>query len=415
MRVCLIGATHPSHNPRLLREADSLAEAGHDVRVVAPNFVEELSLADEKQLANRKWRLESFDFRPLGWRGRGRSFLIRGRRKLVHTVVQKSGITWLTEHSYTLALKELTKIAEREPADWFIAHAHPALAIAARAATRWHAKLGFDCEDLLSVVADDSAKLARQIERVYLRRCDYVSTPSKGIANSLVREYNIPQPLVLYNVFPLYLADGMIPPARRPRHTGLRCFWFSQTIGPGRGLEEAIEACGLAGQGIELHLRGTAAAGYDHLLSELARSHQVKLVFHPRIDHDELIKSMDQFDVGLALERSDNPNYALTVTNKIGSYLLAGLAVAATDTPGQREIMEHNQAAGFFYSPGSAQPLAAGLRRWLEDRDSLRAAQQTGWDATRQRFCWDLESNKFFKVLGLEPNQDSREDLAQAV
>ena len=58
MRVCLIGATHPCHNPRLVREADTLAERGHEVRVIGVRTVPALMADDERLMSTRKWRLE---------------------------------------------------------------------------------------------------------------------------------------------------------------------------------------------------------------------------------------------------------------------------------------------------------------------------------------------------------------------
>ena len=58
MRICLIGATHPCHNPRLVREADTLAEHGHQVRVLGVRTVPELVADDDRLVATRKWRLQ---------------------------------------------------------------------------------------------------------------------------------------------------------------------------------------------------------------------------------------------------------------------------------------------------------------------------------------------------------------------
>jgi len=118
-----------------------------------------------------------------------------------------------------------------------------------------------------------------------------------------------------------------------------------------------------------------------------------------RFKHDDLIRSMAQFDVGLALEREGNVGAALTVSNKIGSYLLAGLAIAATDTPGQREMLSQISSAGFLYPSGRPKLLAEGLRRWLDDRNALRGAQQAAWDAARRRFCWDVEKENLLQLL----------------
>ncbi|MFN2494155.1 MAG: glycosyltransferase, partial [Pyrinomonadaceae bacterium] len=338
MRICLIGGTHFCHNPRLLREADSLSEAGHDVRVVTPSFTELLDERDKQHLARRKWRHQKIDYLQRGLLGNSRSIFMRGRRRLASELHKKVGGKRLAEYGYITALPEQRRQASLERADWFIAHAHAALPIAAAAARGWQARLGFDCEDLLSERETDPAQIVHLIENSYLSSCDYVSTPSQSIADRLQHDYGIKPPLVLYNVFPLYLAEGMLPPQQRPRSARVKIHWFSQTIGPGRGIEEALEACGMLGRSVELHLRGNLSKGYDVLLLALAAENKVDLKLQSPVDHDDLIRSMDQFDIGLALERVENVGAALTVSNKIGSYLLAGLAIAATDTPGQREM-----------------------------------------------------------------------------
>src|SRR6185437_5843792 len=262
MRVCLIGATHPSSNPRLLREADSLAEAGHDVRVVAPTFMEDLGLRDSRLVATRKWTFESFDFRPIGWTGRQRSFAVRGRKRIAQTLFTKLRSQSLAEHSYTLALRELRQLAGGSPADYFIAHSHAALPIAAKAAHRWNAKLGFDCEDLLLEFNDGSEQIVRRIEEKYLLDCEYVSVPSESIARRMEQRYSLKNLVVLYNVFPSALTRDMRPPNERPITDILRLHWFGQTIGAGRGIEEAIEAMKLLNRPVELHLRGNIADEY---------------------------------------------------------------------------------------------------------------------------------------------------------
>lgn len=413
MRVCLIGATHPTHNPRLLREADSLAEAGHEVKVLTPSFMIDLGEKDERQIARRKWQHHKIDFRPITKRQKIRSFIIRGRRRAASELHKTIKHERLAEYSYTTALPELTREALREPADWFIAHAHAALPVAAAAASKFNARLGFDCEDLLAEHGTDPPEIVRLIERKYLSRCEYVSVPSLGIAERLKEDYDIKQTVVLYNVFPLYLTKGMLPPNQRRKDSIVRLHWFSQTIGQGRGIEEAVEAAGMINEGVELHLRGQVNREYELKLYELAKKHKATLKIHPQVDHDDLIREMEQFDVGLALERPENANYSITVTNKIFSYMLAGLAVAATNVQGQREVFEQSGSAGFLYQGGNPKELADGLRRWLENRSSLLNAQQCAWDEARKRFCWDVEKNKFLHIIECEESEVSNPCLVK--
>ena len=375
---------------------------GHEVRVVAPSIMKSLALKDQRHIANRKWRLNTVNFCPQGISGRLRSISVRGRRKLAQPLFKASRRPSLADHGYVTALSELTKLAASETADWFIAHAQAALPVAAKAAQKWNAKLGFDCEDLLSEMDSDRSANVLSIERRYLPNCQYVSVPSEAIGHRLVEEHGIAAPVTLYNVFPNKLADGLKPPSARTANR-IRFHWFGQTIGEGRGIEEAIVGLNKLSEPTELHLRGFVNDAYCASLKTLAKSSGdlLSVFFHPQIAHDELIQSMGQFDVGLALERPANVAYALTVTNKVFSYLLAGLAVAATDTPGQKEVMDQIPSAGFVYPAGQPEMLARGIQKWLAEPDSLRRTKQGAWGAARERFNWDHEKQRFLNALGI--------------
>jgi len=400
MRVCFVTAHHISFQPRALREADALSAAGHDVRVVCRQTDSTLTTSDSQLMSVRPWKLQPVVLNRNG-DSRGR-WLIEATRAKAFEQLFQLGLRneRVASRSYVRGLGAAVDIASSEKADWFIAHTQAALPIASAAAGRWNGKLGFDCEDLLSELGTDPPEIIELIEREYLPACDYISVPSQSIGERLSERYNIRPPVVLYNVFPRELADGMLEPEDRPAVEAFRLHWFGQTIGEGRGLEEAIEAIKQIDGKVELHLRGRVIEQYRARLESLAvGDSRRQIVFHPLIAHDELIRSLEQFDVGLALERPENGGYARTVTNKVFSYLLGGLAIAATDTPGQREVLERIPKAGFLYEAGKPEVLARGLQRWLADRDAVRAAQQCAWAAARQRFCWDLEKEKFLNLL----------------
>jgi glycosyltransferase involved in cell wall biosynthesis len=218
------------------------------------------------------------------------------------------------------------------------------------------------------------------------------------MAARLQQQYGI-EPSVLYNVFPLAHRQQMLPPEQRPRRDVLRLHWVGQSAGPGKGLEEAVEAAALAGGGVELWVRGAPSGDSHAQLERMARDKNVPLRLLPQVHHDDLVGTMAEFDVGLALERLTSANYSITVTNKFFLYMLAGLAVVATDTPGQREVMAQAASAGFVYPCGRPDLLAAQLRRWRDDRAELRAAQLAAWHAAQQRFCWDVEQARFLELL----------------
>jgi glycosyltransferase involved in cell wall biosynthesis len=297
-------------------------------------------------------------------------------------------------------------LASAQPADWVIAHTQTVLPAAGAAAKHWNARLGFDCEDLLAETSDTSCEAIRTIERRYLSECQYISVTSNCMAAHLVRAYAIACPVVLYNVFPVSLAQGLMPPLARPSHSPLRLHWVSQTLGVDRGLQDIFEASARLKEEVELHLRGHASEGQKATILKLAERCGVAGIvkLHPLIEHDEVIKSMGAYDVGLALERPNNRNYGRTITNKVFSYMLAGLAIAATDTPGQREILDQVPTAGFLYPAGNSTVLAEKLRNWINNPGLLLTAKQAAWDAARSKFCWDVEERKFLQLLGGLPN-----------
>src|SRR5947209_4268945 len=64
-RICLVTPLHLSMNPRLVKEADALAEAGYRVTVIAPNF-SEWGRAADTAFGDRPWRVvASPHFGPL--------------------------------------------------------------------------------------------------------------------------------------------------------------------------------------------------------------------------------------------------------------------------------------------------------------------------------------------------------------
>lgn len=409
-RICLICPHHVSFQPRTLREADSLHEAGHEVRVVCRQLDPILSERDTKLMQSRKWRLQALDLQRQG--ANWRAWFAESARSHFYEKIFDAGLKTVpvAVRSYVRGREQLTRLAAEEPADWFIAHTQAALPIAAVAAELWQAKLGCDFEDMLAYIDTDLADVIRLIEKNYLPLCQYVSVPSQCIASYLRRDFALDNLLTLYNSFPLSLANGMLDPTKRPERATMRLHWFGQTIGPGRGIEDAIEAVGIMGKKeVELHLRGRITDSYRLIISALVRKHRANVVLQPAIDHDHVISAMEQFDVGLALERPDHGNYSRTVTNKVFSYLLAGLAIAATDTPGQREILEQSASAGFLYPAEKPQVLASRLLEWHENRRELRNAQKAAWDAARRRFCWDHEKEKLLTALEISSHIQPRQ------
>lgn len=403
-KICLLTPTQPSVNPRIVKEADALAEAGHQVHVLCGHTIPWADESDAAMLPNRKWTYSYVGGAPGSlrhWWTRARHGSIR-RFPPAWKWSNKLGVCALARIS-----PELRAAAYEIDADLYIAHYVAALAAAGEAARRRGALLAFDAEDFESGYYAFSSgpravdRLTEQIEREYLRECCYVTAASEGIGAAYASKYGIAKPKTVLNVFPLRERPAEF---RETNPQGpLKLYWFSQTIGGDRGLEDVIGAMALLRDcNIELHLRGRCVARYREQLLSLARakalrSSQIQLL--PPTPADEIIGLSAQYDIGLALEHPASPNRDLCLTNKIFSYLLAGNAIAATATTGQTPIVEKLGPAGFLYSPGDSEGLARGLRVWHDDRSELQRARREAWSLGSHYFNWDVEKAKLVEVV----------------
>lgn len=400
-RVCLVTQTHVSLNPRLVKEADALTAAGHDVRVVALDLVDAHAGRDRDLLRGRAWRLESIRVPRRDGRAPIAYHQIAARQKAARALFD-AGLhaDSIASRALSRYLGPLTRAAAREPADILVAHNLPALPAAARAAQRLGARLAFDLEDFHSAELPDDAGYDREralvtaIERRYLPRCALLSASSEGIADEIAHRYGVRRPVVVLNTFPLGDREIEPPPPHERMGEGPSLYWYSQVIGPTRGIEQAVQALARLPFAAHLHLRGLIGDGFARTLQDLATSLGVADRVHvlPYAPPDALVALAAQHDVGLAMEQPDTLNRAICATNKLFTYLAAGLAIAATDTPGQRRILESAPGAAFLYPPGDVGALAAGLQRLLSTPSALAAARRASAAAARARFSWEHDA-----------------------
>ena len=379
-------------------------EAGHQVHVLCGHTVPWADDSDEILLRTRRWTCWDVGGAP----GSARYWWTRLR----HGVIRRFPQAWrLARECARWALSRITPdlqiAAFQFEADLYVAHYVGALTAAGAVAKKKGALLAFDAEDFESGYYDYKAGpqpidfLAEEVERQYLPHCCYVTAASPGIAAAHAAKYGISTPTSVLNVFPL--AERPLKFRETTPDGPLRLYWFSQTIGPGRGLENVIHAMAILRDcDIELYLRGRCSSGYEALLRQAARDNGLdvtKINFCPPAPRDDMIKLSAEYDVGLALEQPISPNRDLCLTNKIFSYLLAGNAVAATATTGQKTILETLDPAGFLYEPGDSDALARGLRFWHHDRSELQLACRAAWSFGTDKFNWDIEKKTLVEVV----------------
>ncbi len=450
MKICIVTFRHISYNPRVVKEADTLTFIGHDVSVVTVCNNSAQTILDDVIMASRTWRLLTIKSRKQGDIEMFRWLLTGIRQRLfvnyLSSITLECGVA---ERAQGREYPELRRIACSVKADFYIAHHAECLGAAYAAAKQHNARFAFDAEDFHSGMFASSMsdslpnelkikklleqserqhKCAEQkrieyLERKYLPLCDYITAASDGIGEAYAIKYNLPLPTTILNVFPLETlsvrtdepVDGAKdfihhspftihdPQTLKSKIENLKpkkLYWYSQVIGPGRGLEEAVEALALLQHPCELHLRGTSSEPFVTELTRLATKLGVqdRLFFYPPCSPDDLIAEAAQYDIGLALENTVEMNRLICVTNKIFTYMNAGLAIIATDTIGQRGIMAQAPDVGLLCRMNDAESLAAAINCLLESPELFVKCRLASRRAAEERFNWEVESGV---VVGL--------------
>ena len=244
-------------------------------------------------------------------------------------------------------------------------------------------------------------RLLRQLEQELLRAGAHASCPSRAMSAALSAEFDCAAPTVIYNSFPWsdrVALDG-VSKDRRDRSIP-SIHWYSQTLGAGRGLEDLLGALAHVPHKLEVHLRGQRAAGFDDWLSaRVPESWRDHVYVHALVPHDELLSRIAEHDIGFAGEMKYCRNKDLTVSNKILHYLLAGLAVVASDTSGQQEVASEAPDAVSLYPSGDAGALAARINALLESPERLQRAKAAALRAAEDTYCWERQESRLLESI----------------
>ena len=399
-KICIVTPSYLTSSPRTVKEADALWQAGFDVRVVfSQGSLEYVRGFDALLLKEKPWR-----YSIIGWSSlRKKERMLYWKSRLHHYFARKFsflGCLRLAAYAESRVYGELARVAAEEKADLYIGHYPAGLVAADYAALRWKTKLGYDVEDLHSEEQPAGRKGERQTERIklieshYLPHCSYISCVSELVADEMVKRYNINYPTVIHNVFPWSLRGRLDAKFQDRRGPSLSLYWYSQVIGEDRGIQDVIRAAGLLKEKVQIHLRGYLSEEVKNKFLALAKASSVEqsIHFHPVVSPSELLSRAVEHDVGLALEPPVNLRRMLTASNKLFLYLLAGLAVIATDTPGQKLVMSTCPQAGFLYPSGDYRCLAGHLNKLLSEPGLIRSCKQAALEAAEEQWNWESES-----------------------
>lgn len=405
VKVCIVTPGHLTSNPRVVKEAEAFARSGFEVSIICGDYIPG-SKEKDLILADRCWEVKHVRFGS-----KVAPFTTHLRQKLcqifAHGMAKALGVSpALSSVALSPAALDLANAAASVRADLYVAHYVAALPAAAHAAKRYGGRYAFDAEDFhLGDLPDVPSysfvrSLIRSVEERWLSESSYVTAASPLIADAYKEAYDIPLPIVILNAVPS--ANGAPGPTKKGNASkSPSLYWFSQTIGPGRGIEIAIEAIAISSTSPHFFLRGVPVVGYRDKLENLAARLGVsdRLHFLEMLTPEELEREGSVYDIGYSGEEGHWPNNQKALGNKIFSYMSSGIAIIASKTAAHVRFYPLTEGAMSVFEIGDKEGLARCIDELLTDPEVLANARIRSWEIGRSHFSWEIEATKLINLV----------------
>lgn len=434
-RIVMFVLNDVRRDARVLREAGSLAAAGHAVTVIGRP-------ADPAATVAERDVRDGFDIQripvPGRWRrallaaggGRGsasaptavpeapRSGLGVAARLVVGTVRRLAtvpgirsvarGLDMLVRWRFGVMAWGTAAAAAAPVADVWHAHDLTGLPAAEAARARHGGRLVYDAHELYTDAGDTATRprWARRVllryERRAIRQADAVVTVNEDLATELGRLAPVRRMVVVHNtpaltqggsaaarsLSPLRAAAGVAPDAPLALYHG--------SFAAGRGVEVLAAALGEPGmEQVHAVFLGEGVGGPALRATAAEALFSGRLHVLPPVDPSILTRWVAGADVGVMPIAPTTRNHRLSTPNKLFECLAAGVPVIASDFPGIRRVVEGSPGGplGVLVDPTDPAAVAQAILRVVTAPESeRRALRERCRRAARTRWNWDVES-----------------------
>jgi hypothetical protein len=381
----------------MTKEAVALHKAGFDVKVIyCPMSV----WGDEfdKELFSKypeiKWI--SVGAHPIL---KKYSFLLtRIRRKMWELFYQIFGDRFNAAlRASSLYSQEIEREAIKHDADLYIGHNLGSIKAVVDSSKKYGGLSSFDFEDFHrgeGLTDSKHWKLITNIENRFVPHIDFFTAASPLISEEYKKCYPNIDILSILNVFDKLDSSIFIDSNIQQ----LKLFWFSQTIGKGRGLECLIEAIGLAkNPNIYLTLLGNITDDIKFYITEIIISNGLErnqVVFKEACSLSDINETARQQHIGICAEDPKTLNRDLCLTNKIFTYLMNKNVIVCTSTRAQVEFLKEYPNIGFEYEVDDSKRLSSILIQYYSDRSLLNEQRNNAFEYANNQLNWEIESDK---------------------
>lgn len=438
LRVVMLVTNPCINDSRVIKEAETLAAAGHMVRVVCS----ETEGAPDREIINGveylrvKWPRKLSMLREiLADRRRYRSPLERAASVLISIANPVIGLAIIAQKSLTRALRMMfrsvarpirrfraqllkfsfTRLAVADAAaEWQpdVIHAHDLITLpaAVKTAHGLGARVIYDAHELEQHRSNPGPLWARlwtrHHEHKYAPLADRVVTVSDSIANHLEAELNVQRPLVVFNS-PTVMSD-------KPGHRDVRgdlslpdnapLVIYVGKLTTNRGLEMVVEALARADE-IHFVCVGSRVPIVEQSVRDLAQTLNVQGRLHilDPVPPDSIVPYIRTADLSVIPTQDASLSYRYSMPNKLFESVFAGLPVVVSDLPDMRRFVERT-GTGIVMNQADPKDIARALREAY--------ARRADFALSPERMCkivgdygWDTQGQKLIALYDSLPRR----------
>jgi glycosyltransferase involved in cell wall biosynthesis len=381
-RVCMLVTNDVSHDARVRKEARTLVQAGHHVRILA---VRGDSLPDREEWDGvRVERVAD----PMSARGGALARKVGNLLRLAS--IQRAFLAHATETR----------------CDAVHAHDLDTLWAGFRISRRLGVPLVYDAHELYSE-ATYPEKLRRPLDRMLSRlqqtlwrrherrligRADVVITVNDLVGRELVERYKIEPPLIVMNM-PTRSGGRVLP---LPELPGVVLLYQGALIHE-RGLLELLDVTAQIPE-VSLVIMGSGELASALRTRAEAPDLSGRVRIMDPVSTDDVVAVARSADVGVLPLKPANFNYVISAPNKLFDYMHAGLAIVASDLPFMRATLVEC-GCGVIFPAGDFEAMAEAIRGLAAD-PIARAAMRAASLAAAPRFRWETEGAKLVEAYG---------------
>jgi glycogen(starch) synthase len=285
----------------------------------------------------------------------------------------------------------LSKVAVGHRADVYHSHDLDTL-LAGYIAKKWTAKkLVYDFHELYTEQFREGIRTKvwslwySTLERILVKKVDQMATVCESLASWMSERYGIRGILTVRNV-PFYETVSQC----QDRVRADRIILYHGAYFRDRGLEQLIESTRFL-EGGRLILRGYGKCEEELKALVTARGLQDRVRFEPPVPMTDLIRKASEADIGVAPFLPVCLNTRFCLPNKLFEYMMAGLAIVGTDLPEMRKIILGHKLGIVIENPEDPRNIASAINELLRDSTRLEEMKRNARQAARSIYNWDTE------------------------